>query len=452
MSKFRILENIFIALLLINIISCSEGIKTEAVNSMSINNNPLQVSITISTEMATDAYIEYWPSGSDSKSKSDVSSDKLNHKIELIGLTSNSDYKYYIQLKNDEIESKSKEHSFITGSLPEHIPHFDLVVGNEDVFDGFLMLRKMDDPGTQIVVNNKGEIVWYQVSDSVIFRPFSITSDNTYLALKGPKEIIEMNYFGDTILYFNSKNGFKKKLHHEIFKNDNKQIVVLTKEEKIFDLTEFGGSEEVKVVGDGILILDTLGNTVWSWNMFDAMDIEPSKKMYQTRGDWSHGNALSLDTDNNFLISFRNFNQIWKIDATDGHVIWKLGDNGDITLDKDDHFRVQHAVHINPNGNIMLFDNIHTVGKSRSSRAIAFKISDATKTAEKTLEVSLPDSLYSFKQGNVNFISPEKLLFCSSMSKRIAITNLEGTILWQLNSNQSFYRVEYIPLGGKFKN
>ena len=64
--------------------------------------------------------------------------------------------------------------------------------------------------------------------------------------------------------------------------------------------------------------------------------------------------------------------------------------------------------------------------------------------------VNLPDSLYSFKQGSVYFIDHDKLLFCSSMTKKIAITDLEGDILWQVNSEQSFYRAVYIEDNGIF--
>jgi len=425
-------------------------VRLDNVSNGSLNNNSLQVVVTFNTDLETEAFVEYWLAGSNEKSTSDIYTGTINHEIVLIGLTGESEYIYRIHLKNKELESTSNEYSFITGELPIHLPEFNLVVNKENAFDGFLMLRKMDDPGAQIIINSKGKIVWYQLSDSVIFRPFSITDNSTYLALKAKDEIVEMNFYGDTTLHlFHNENGFDKKLHHEIFKDENNNIVALTKEEKVFDLLEFGGTSEVPVAGDGILILDTLGNKVWHWNMFDVMDIGPSERMYQTRGDWSHANALSKDNDGNFLISFRNFNQIWKIDATDGHIIWKLGDDGNIELDDRDHFRVQHNVHINPYGSMMIFDNINIVDKRRSSRALAFKIDEIKKSAEKVLEVRLPDSLYSFKQGSVSLIDKDKLLFCSSMSKKLAITDLSGNIIWQVNSNQSFYRAEYIP---KFQN
>ena len=90
----------------------------------------------------------------------------------------------------------------------------------------------------------------------------------------------------------------------------------------------------------------------------------------------------------------------------------------------------------------MIFDNL---GKGRkTSRVLAFNIDEEKMIAKPTLVIDMPDSLSSFKQGNVNFIDTNKLLYCSSMSKKIAITDTTGNILWQVNSDQSFYRAEYI--------
>lgn len=41
--------------------------------------------------------------------------------------------------------------------------------------------------------------------------------------------------------------------------------------------------------------------------------------------NWSHGNALDLDTDGNLLVSFRNLSEVVKIDTRTGRVMWRLG-------------------------------------------------------------------------------------------------------------------------------
>ena len=49
--------------------------------------------------------------------------------------------------------------------------------------------------------------------------------------------------------------------------------------------------------------------------------------------DWTHGNSVSLTYDGNLIYSARHQDLVYKIayanGAGDGHVIWKLGKDGD---------------------------------------------------------------------------------------------------------------------------
>ena len=90
----------------------------------------------------------------------------------------------------------------------------------------------------------------------------------------------------------------------------------------------------------------------------------------------------------------------------------------------------------------MLFDNGGL--KKKISRALSFKIDEEKLKAEVSLDISLPDSLYSFKQGSAFLIENDNILFCSSIKYRIVMTNLSGDVLWQSKSSHSFYRAEYI--------
>lgn len=422
--------------------SCAEKVKIDEINGGYVDNNSLLINLKVKFSKATTASVHYWINDSPDTLTTKLSIDKVKHSFVLTHMVSEQDYSYQVIYKQGSQNRISEVYSFKTGPLPSILPSFDLVQGDEHLFDGYVMIRRMTNPGSQIMLNSQGEVVWYQLSDSVLFRPFYISSDSSYLALKATDEILEMSIAGDTLLHLSKGfNDFNRDLHHEIYRNELNQIVALTKEEASFDCTSLGGATDDIVVGDGILVMDSLGNKVWSWNIFDAIEVEISAEIYKARKDWSHANALKQDIDGNYLISFRNFNQIWKVDATDGSVIWKLGDNGDFDLTDTDYFVGQHAVHINPRGELMIFDN--TVEETNSSRALAFTIDEQAMTAKATLVVDLPESLYSFKQGNVYFIDNTKLMFCSSMTNKIVITDLNGNILWQVNSDQSFYRAEY---------
>jgi len=441
MYKLECFSSLFLVLLLIG--SCSEPIRINEIHGEYMDHNAVLIKINLELSGASSAYVKYWEKKSPDTLSTMVSKNKFNHSFTLPFLQSDREYYYAIIYKQGGGDVSSDIYSFKTGILPSGLPEFDLVIGDKTIFDGYVMLRRMTSPGAQLMLNSKGEIVWYQLSDSVLFRPFFITSNSSYLALKATDEILEMSIYGDTLLNLKKGiNDFNKELHHEIYRNEENHIVALTKEEGVFDCTNYGGIKDEIIVGDGILVMDSVGNEIWSWNIFKALELSVSEELYNARKDWSHANALKQDVDGNYLISFRNFNQIWKVDATDGSIMWKLGKGGDFELADENYFIGQHAVHINPRGEMMIFDN--TVKATNSSRALGFTLNEQEMTAEASLIVDLPDSLYSFKQGSAFLIDKNKLLFCSSMSNKIAITNLQGEILWQVNSDQSFYRAEYL--------
>jgi hypothetical protein len=211
---------------------------------------------------------------------------------------------------------------------------------------------------------------------------------------------------------------------------------------KLFDLTEFGGIERDTIFGDGILVLDKEGNKIWEWDMYQFVNPLEDDNINSMKKDWSHGNSLCIDRDGHYLISFRNFHQIWKIHSESGEIIWKLGMNGDFDLSEDDFFYSQHTAYINRNGELMIFDN---GGPDRMySRVISFYIEAKGKYKPGKIRVQLPRELYSFKEGSAYLIEEDKILFCSSRTNNLVITNLEGIILWQLRSSTTFYRAYYL--------
>jgi len=155
--------------------------------------------------------------------------------------------------------------------------------------------------------------------------------------------------------------------------------------------------------------------------------------------DWGHANALAIDRDGHYLISWRDFNQIWKIHKETGEVIWKYGAE---TISKArDKFFGQHAVQLSLDGDYMVFDN----GRAdirRSSRAVAFSFDG--HSFRNTLSINLPDSLFTVRQGNVQQFAEDRFLFSSTMRKLLAVTNRQGDILWLARSDHEFYRAYYL--------
>ena len=104
-------------------------------------------------------------------------------------------------------------------------------------------------------------------------------------------------------------------------------------------------------------------------------------------GDWSHLNTIEPfpDEEETFLLSPRNQHTIFKFDAANEQIEWKLGAKGDFGLGGDDLFLRQHDPEILENGNILLYDNGERVGGDftrRWSRALEVSYDTETMTAE----------------------------------------------------------------------
>ena len=165
--------------------------------------------------------------------------------------------------------------------------------------------------------------------------------------------------------------------HHDFVTLPNGHLIVIAATQKLL-------SDNTTATGDVLIDLGDMENVsgtnpnhipqpVWVWNEFDNLDTNRRPYMYP---DWTHSNAVLYSADDgNLIISIRHQNWLVKVDyengAGDGHVIWKLGYQGDFTLldstgapdnNDADWFFAQHGpsfVTKNTTGNfsLVLFDN-----------------------------------------------------------------------------------------------
>ncbi len=323
--------------------------------------------------------------------------------------------------------------------IPDHLPKFEVVVKTDQAFEGFIFLRESVSPGAQFMINSEGKIVWYQLSDTIIIRVYT-PYDRSYIGLYSNTEIHEIAYDGDTLLKLShGEGGFDKNLHHELIKDKDNNIIALTKEIIPIDLSELGGRQLDTIKTDGIIKLSRSGQKLWSWSLDQVMDPFTYPEINKHKNDWGHANALTIDKDGHYIISWRDFSQVWKINSTTGELIWKYG--AETIKNDQDKFYHQHSINKNFDGDYMVLDN-GVANIRKSSRAVMFNsFGDSIRN---TLTIDLPDSLFTFKQGSVYQFAEDRFLFSSTMSKTLIITNRQGDIIWLAKSGHGYYRAYYL--------
>ena len=207
------------------------------------------------------------------------------------------------------------------------------------------------------------------------------------------------------------------------------------------DLTSVGGGKTDTVNSDGIMVLNKNAHLIWKWSVFDAADPLKDPNIVKNKKDWTHANSLNYDTDGNYLISFYNTGQIWKVDAVTGKVIWKLGKGGTINMPADCNFSESHAVHINQDGNLMFFDN---GVKQNQSGVYALRLNETQKTAKLDMHILLPKEVFNGRMGSAYMINDTSILVCCSKRHILVLSDRKGTLLWTMETAMPSYRAEFI--------
>lgn len=474
----------------IPVVLAASGIIVYLYNSVSIksiqlsspDNYAMNEEVSVDLNKEESIFIKYWKEGSSEKFRTQKTGKAFRHSIKLLLLEADVTYKYEVII-DGLVDVSSKELSFHTRKqspwlihnwVKEENPHDAASLGN-----GLVMLCNARLPGYIAMVDGKGAIRWYWQTDDIGVRAATLTPRGTILAMLRPpmKDVIDdtpkeeadslremekpirrgaMGFAGGTAIAEIDLTGKQrwrinmdtvlggkyKVIHHDVKMDNNGHIVTLVRNSKLFDMSQVGGKGMDTLGGDGILVMDTTGKKIWEWDIWDVWDIKNDPFIRQFAYDRFHINSLSFDKDGNYLVSLAIEDQIWKVNATTGKIMWKLGKNGNFKMDTTQYFSFQHSVHINPYGDLMVFDN--SLWRKQSG-AISFSLDTVNWKATSKIHAILPRSKYTSRMGSAYVLPNGNLLQTSSKTGTVMVTGDKGNILWELNCYFVPYRAEYIP-------
>lgn len=457
----RFLSKGLFAFSLLLVMGCSDN-QSKCIKNINVGthgNNELKIQVDVTTSIDVKVYVEYWRDaiGIKDKKSSLISPSGKKHSLVLCSINPDTKYSYQVVTTKGDVKNTSKVYSFKSRKLPEWLqkqfkasyPKPNLLP--ENFKKGFLLMSKRETPGVAYIVDYKGNLRWYHTVEGTGFKVSHFTKDQTIISILGKNdeptsygsEILEINLQGDTLTHIKKGQGdFKQVIHHEIIKKSTNEIVTLFVDQRIIDLTSIGGKKKDTINGDGIIIMDKKGKQLWKWSVFDDIDPIKDKALLKTKKDWMHANSLNYDKDGNFIISFYNTGQIWKVNARSGKVIWKIGKGGTMNLPSNCNFSQAHAAHINQEGSLMFFDN--GVDKKQSS-VFALKVDENTNAIKLDYQIKLPKEIYNDRMGSAYMIDKETILCCCSKRHITVLTNKKGVLLWTLESEIPPYRVTFIP-------
>jgi hypothetical protein len=254
--------------------------------------------------------------------------------------------------------------------------------------------------------------------------------------------------------------------HHDAERLPNGATAVLGHTHRVVDINGTPTDYE----GDAIIVLDRDFQVAWAWDAFDYLDVNRGPILHETDllgVDWLHANAIHWSpADGNLIMSMRSQDGVIKVayqDGTgDGHIIWRLGKDGDFTANSADPypwFSHQHDMRYVDDTTVVVFDdgNARIVkNPNGDSRGQVWKLDETTMAATPLLNADL--GTYSLAlgaaerltKGDYSFTSGFLGDFTGQYGQTVEVRP-DGSIAYVLQENGYFeyrsYRVRTLYAG-----
>jgi outer membrane protein assembly factor BamB len=202
------------------------------------------------------------------------------------------------------------------------------------------------------------------------------------------------------------------------------------------DLSSVGGRANAAVQGF-VVEYRRPGKEAFLWSTFDHCSLSDAASDISLKGqnvDPWHANAIEIDDDGNLLVSFRNSDEILKINSETGSIMWRLGGkNSQFSFrnDKLGGFSHQHGIRRLANGHILLFDdgNLHS---PPMSRAVEYRLDESAKIAELVWEYRPDPPIFGFALGFAQRLPNGNTLVCFGTAQHIIEVDQGGVKRWEL--------------------
>ena len=157
--------------------------------------------------------------------------------------------------------------------------------------------------------------------------------------------------------------------------------------------------------------------------------------------DYMHMNSLCIDpNDNNIICSFRNLDEIIKINRTTGDIMWRLGGkHSDFPLTADEKFLRQHFARFTDDGQTLIFVDNGDLTLRPYSRILEFKLNESARTITGFNAYKVPDDFIRYA-GSVKKQNGYYFIGGGSASYALQVNYTTNEVYLRINQKYSSYR------------
>lgn len=370
-----------------------------------------------------------------------------DHEIPVVGLRSDRVYDITIEsfTADGTASDMLAETTFRVPSLPDWIPDHQLTIDADRVSPGYTIIETSPSEPipdgaperTLVAYDNEGEIVWYYPTGDG-FGALEQSATGTFTGYYWPFGIREIDVTGTLVGHWSAPTFSTTdesvppaseepapaeghpgdippipvtadwieldSFHHENVPLPNGNILTLSTTAHALTQAQRdtfcpGDPAPFDVISDVVVEFDHSGTVLRTWDLWDAIDIDdiPGNELCGTSGqftsetlrDWTHANSAIYDEERDaVIVSSRHTDQIIAFDRDDetgpqSDVRWILGAGATMPLDGEPTYH-QHAVEVNDDGTIIVYDNGNTRPTTSTadpanppySRAVIYDVDD----------------------------------------------------------------------------
>jgi Arylsulfotransferase (ASST) len=180
------------------------------------------------------------------------------------------------------------------------------------------------------------------------------------------------------------------------------------------DLSSIGAPRNSQVLESIIQEVDIAsGRLLFEWRSLEHVPVSASEEPHAEPYDYLHINSIQRLPDGNLLVSGRHTWALYKLDRSNGKVIWTLGGKrSQLAMGPGAEFAWQHDARQHSDGLLTVFDNGTNgpVKTESQSRGLALDIDESRRRVTMRNQYTSSEKLSAGAMGSVQLLSPDRVL------------------------------------------
>ena len=358
----------------------------------------------------------------------------------MLGLFPDTQYKSQVVAFNRCGTTSGGVHSFTTGTLPPDLPSYR--AAGTSPSPGYIAFAAGN---YGVVIDNSGRVVWYRHFPAGLGLNFQPQPNGRYAA-RPPAEPgqqgqwVEIDPLGKVTRTLTCANAMQPRMHDMIALPDG-SYWLLCDEVRVVDLSAQARPKDARVLGTGVQWRRATGEVLFQWSPFDHLEIDlgilDAVDLSGPSINWTHGNALDLDSAGNLLLSFRNLSEVTKINTTTGAVIWRMGGSrNQFSFDNvaAPAFTRQHGVRSIDRARLLLLDNL---GESKS-RTEHYDFDEVKLTARMSNSYTSTEGVIALIGGSTQGLTAGHTLVSFGNGGGVEEYDAGGKLVWRIEGNPGY--------------